>query len=112
MEHQLGGALQACIDECLRCYTICKREAMNHCLETGGKHVEPDHFRLMITCAEICRTSADFMLSGSDLHGHVCAACAEVCAACATSCKRLGGMEECGEACARCATSCFRMSGQ
>ena len=26
---------------------------MNHCLKTGGKHVEPDHFRLMLNCAEM-----------------------------------------------------------
>src|SRR5687768_8425391 len=54
--------MRACIDECLRCYQVCLGMAMTHCLEEGGPHVEPDHFRLMMACAEICRTSAHFML--------------------------------------------------
>jgi hypothetical protein len=84
---------------------------MNHCLESGGKHVEPTHFRLMINCAEICRTAADFMLSNSNLHARICAACAEVCDACAQSCEQVGEMDECIQACRRCADSCRKMSG-
>ena len=110
MKHQFNPALEECITRCLQCYETCKREAMNHCLEAGGKHVAPDHFRLMLTCAEICRTAADFMLSGSDLHPHVCAACVEVCAACAKSCQQVGDMQECAEICRRCEESCRRMT--
>jgi len=40
--------------------------AMNYCLEMGGKHTEPAHFRLMMACAEMCRTSAHFMLIGTE----------------------------------------------
>jgi len=79
---------------------------MNHCLETGGEHVAPDHFRLMTNCAEICRTAADFMLSGSRMIAQVCAACAEVCDACASSCENLGDMDECVRACRECAARC------
>src|SRR5450759_6007596 len=32
-----------CIEECLRCYQSCFGMAMTHCLETGGKHIEPKH---------------------------------------------------------------------
>ena len=46
-----------CIEECLRCYQSCFGMAMTYCLETGSKHVEPKHFRLMTACAEICRTA-------------------------------------------------------
>ena len=56
MTHRLGPEMQKCVDECLRCYGICLGMAMNHCLETGGEHVAPRHFRLMMACAEICRT--------------------------------------------------------
>jgi hypothetical protein len=84
---------------------------MNHCLEAGGKHVEPTHFRLMINCAEICRTAADFMLSNSPLHARICAACAEVCDACAQSCEQVGDMDECVQVCRRCAESCRKMAG-
>ena len=55
----------SCIDECISCHQTCLQTAMGHCLETGGKHVEPVHFRLMMSCAEICQTSANFMLSDS-----------------------------------------------
>lgn len=102
--------MQACIDECLRCYQSCLGTAMNHCLETGGKHLEPGHFRLMMACAEICRTSAHFMLISSDHHKHVCAECAEICEACARSCEKIGDMQDCVDSCRRCAKSCREMS--
>ena len=56
----------------------CYEMAINHCLDTGGKHVEPAHLRLMLDCAEICQTSANFRLNGSDLHHLTCGVCAEV----------------------------------
>lgn len=111
MQHQLNTDMQKCIQECLQCHQTCKQEAMTHCLEAGGKHVEPAHFRLMINCAEICHTCADFMLSNSNVHARICAACAEVCDACAASCEQLGDMDECVQACRRCAESCAQMAG-
>ena len=104
--HHITAKTQACIDECLKCYQACLGSAMSHCLETGGKHVEPKHMRLMIACAEICRTSAHFMLIGSDHHKHVCAECADVCTDCAKSCEQVGDMKSCVDACRRCAESC------
>jgi hypothetical protein len=38
--------MKRCIEDCLRCYGVCTNMAMNHCLELGGEHVEPKHFRL------------------------------------------------------------------
>lgn len=111
MTHATSPHMQQCIDECLRCYQTCLGMAMTHCLEQGGKHVEPKHFRLMIDCSEICRTAAAFMLSGSHLHAKICGACAEVCDACAQSCEQVGDMDECVQACRRCAESCRRMAG-
>ena len=102
--------LQRCIDECLNCHRVCLQTAMNHCLEQGGKHTEPNHFQLMIACAEICRTSASFMLIGTDLHKVTCGACAQVCDACAESCEGMDGMEECARTCRSCAESCRRMA--
>lgn len=101
--------MQHCIDDCLHCYRSCMQESMNHCLETGGRHTEPAHFRLMINCAELCRTAASFMLSNSTMHGAVCAACAQVCEACADSCEQVGGMDDCVRACRACMESCARM---
>lgn len=60
--------------------------AMNHCLESGGKHVEPKHFRLMMACSEICRTSVHFMLMNS---AHHMDGCVEACRLCAESCRAM-----------------------
>lgn len=109
MQH-LSAEMQSCIDECLACYKTCLGMAMHHCLEAGGEHVEPGHFRLMMACVEICRTSAHFMLLGSRHHRHTCAECAEICEECARDCERLDGMEECVQACRRCAESCRKMA--
>lgn len=113
MRHETATkeGIQSCITVCESCHRTCLQMAMNHCLEIGGKHVEPDHFRLMLNCAEICQTAANFMLSGSAIHQQICAACAEVCEACAKSCERVGDMDECVQICRRCAESCRRMAG-
>lgn len=64
--------MQAGIDACIDCHSMCFRMAMTFCLEKGGRHVAPRHLRLMLNCAELCQTSADFMLSDSPMHGRVC----------------------------------------
>ncbi len=108
--HHISPEMQSCIDECLRCHSVCLSTAMNHCLEAGGQHVEPKHFRLMIACAEICQTSANFMLIGTEHHRHVCRECAEICEECARSCEQMGDMQECVDSCRRCAESCRKMA--
>jgi|GEM_PF-143121 len=109
MQSAMPG-IEECIDRCLECHKVCLGEATQHCLESGGDHVAPEHFRLMITCAQICQTSADFMLAGSMLHAQVCGVCALVCEQCAMSCRQLDGMEMCAETCERCAKSCRQMA--
>lgn len=104
--------MKQCIQECLGCHRICL-ETLTYCLQKGGKHAEAKHVRLLMDCVEICQTSADFMLRGSDLHTRTCFACAEVCTACAESCEKMGEdvqMKACAEACRRCAESCRGMS--
>jgi hypothetical protein len=106
-------AMAECIERCTRCHATCV-ETITHCLAMGGRHAEPRHIRLLQDCAQICATSADFMLRGSDLHHHTCGACAEVCARCAEDCERLAEgdepMRRCAEECRRCAESCRRMA--
>lgn len=109
----LSGEMRLCIDECLDCYTTCEVTAA-HCLHLGGKHTDASHIRLLADCAEICRTAADFMLRGSELHARVCAVCAEVCRRCAEECERVDPddqmMRECAAQCRSCADSCERMA--
>ena len=108
--HHVSEALHQCVDACASCAHICLDMAMSTCLEAGGEHIEPKHFRLMIACAEICRSASAVMLTGVEQHRSVCAACAEICEACAMSCEQVGGMQECVYACRRCAKSCRDMS--
>jgi hypothetical protein len=108
--HLMTAEMRACIEECLHCHGICLGMAMNHCLEQGGKHVEPGHFRTMLACAEICQTAVNFMLIGTQRHRETCRICADVCEECAKSCEQVGGMEECVQVCRRCAESCRRMT--
>lgn len=103
--------IQPCVEACSNCHKTCLNTAMTHCLEEGGKHLEAEHFRIMINCAEICQTSVNFLLSGSTFNHHVCGVCAEICEACAKSCEQIGGMEDCVRACRECAESCRKMAG-
>jgi hypothetical protein len=105
--------MQHCIDICQECHSVCL-ETVIHCLQMGGEHAEPNHIRLLLDCAEICQTSANFMLRGSDLHGLTCATCAEVCDRCAEDCERFDDaqMKRCAETCHRCAESCREMATQ
>lgn len=110
-DHQMpAAAMQAAIKACMDCHSTCLQTAMNYCLEAGGRHAGAAHLRLMLNCAELCQTSANFMLSNSPLHGRVCGVCAEACEACARSCEEVGGMRECRDECLRCAKSCRSMA--
>lgn len=102
-------SMQACIEACSHCHQVCLQAALNHCLESGGKHVKPKHFRLLMSCAEICQVSANFQLGSSPFQHRLCGLCAEICEACADDCEKLGEMEECVKACKACAESCRRM---
>jgi hypothetical protein len=116
-EHQtvlqnVGEEMRRCIEECTTCHEVCLA-TVAHCLEAGGEHAEAAHVRLLLDCAQICVTSADFMLRGSELHGETCGACAVVCERCAESCERFADdevMSACADVCRRCAESCRRMA--
>lgn len=114
MSHERNQEMQNCIDSCQSCHEVCL-ETIAHCLEMGGEHAAPNHIRLLQDCVQICQTSADFMIRGSDLHAAVCGVCADVCERCANECERLSQeegdiMARCAEECRRCAESCRQMS--
>lgn len=110
--HTIAPDLETCIDNCTQCHGVCLSTAQ-YCLQKGGEHAEARHVRLLLDCAEICRTSADFMLRGSDLHGRICGVCAEICTRCAAECETMSDdpiMQQCADMCRRCAESCREMS--
>jgi hypothetical protein len=105
-------AMQECIEECLNCHAVCTM-TLQHCIATGGEHTEVNLIGILLDCAEICQTSANFMLRGSPYHLVTCAACAELCRACEEACRAVNADEQlahCGEVCAACAESCDRMA--
>jgi hypothetical protein len=106
-----SAELLRCIDHCEHCHRKCLYAAMSYCLEQGGANVEPPHFRLMMACADLCRMTADSILSGSHIYEHLCLLCSRVCIECAESCERLGNMEQCVEACVTCSESCRQLCG-
>lgn len=108
----LPAEMVDCIRTCNGCHDTCT-EAVTHCLKLGGRHADPAHIRLLLDCAEICKTSADFMLRSSEYHGRVCGVCADVCEACARSCSQFKDdpmMQTCAELCLRCAQACRAMA--
>lgn len=117
MPHSTSGHLsqemEQCIRNCTTCHEACLR-TVAHCLGLGGKHAEASHIALLLSCADICITSARTMLLGSDVHKLTCAACAEICERCAADCERVdpndAQMKACAETCRRCAESCRRMA--
>lgn len=106
-------AMDACITACNDCEKACL-ECLEHCLEMGGEHASRRHITTLSDCAQICATSAAFMMRGSDLHAETCAACAAICDACAESCESLAEgddtMARCAEACRACAEECRKMA--
>jgi hypothetical protein len=112
-----GDAMAVSMDECIRncteCHIICLK-TVTHCLGFGGKHADQAHIRMLLDCAQICATSADFMTRGSPLHQLTCGACAEICQQCADDCERMAEgdqqMLQCVEMCRRCAASCRDMA--
>lgn len=108
----IDPAVRRCIDECVRCHEVCL-STVAYCLEQSGQHAGESHITLLLDCADICHTSADFMLRGSDEHGRICAACAAVCQRCAEDCDQFLGdevMHACADGCRTCADLCEQMA--
>ena len=112
-EHEHGAdEIQDCIEACLNCHAACTMAAQ-HCLAQGDEKADIDMVGVLLDCAEICQTSANFMLRGSPYHGVTCAACAEVCRVCEEACRNFSDDEQlldCAETCASCAEHCEHMA--
>lgn len=107
-----ANAMDRCIQDCIESHRACL-ETVGHCLSKGGRHAQPEHIRVLMDAAQICQTSADFMIRQSDLHAEVCGACAEVMSRCAEACARMADdeqMKRCEESSRRTEESCRRMA--
>lgn len=113
-EEYFNADIDTCIENCIECHRICL-ETLQYCLRLGGRHAEPEHIRRLADCADICQTTADFLIRGSELHRETSAVCGEICGRCADDCAALAGndlqLQECAETCAQCAESCRELAG-
>jgi hypothetical protein len=113
--HHTDDAMKKCIQLCQDCQALCT-ETVLHCLKLGGRHAAPDHIVLLLDCAQICETTAQYLLRESSFHGPICGLCADVCRQCAENCMQIAAddqiLKQCAEMCRRCADSCERMSSK
>lgn len=111
---QHAHAMEQCIEYCTNCHRTCLEATARHFRGEREPKLNEALVRLLLDCADICRTSADFMIRGSDQHQHTCRTCAAICTRCADECDKIGEdpyMAACAEICRRCATSCAQMAG-
>ena len=110
---QLSNEMKQCLENCLQCHKICE-QLIPHCLEMGGAHAEKEHIQKLFLCADVCRTSAHFMMWNSQFHHQVCGVCAEVCRECAADCETIAQGDQlikiCADVCKKCADSCSSMA--
>jgi hypothetical protein len=105
----LAFTLSECVDRCLACHRACE-ENVSRSVDKGHA---VEHVRLLLDCAEICRTCAGFMMRESEHHAMVCHVCAQLCEECAQSCLAFHGdidLERCADACQACVVSCRAMA--
>lgn len=110
-EFIMSEEVRECIQDNLDCFRICN-QTLVRCLSIGGKHSEIEHVNLIIDCARICDTNADFMLRNSTYYPQTCGLTADICDECADTCDRFEDdfMKECASVCRRCAESCREMA--
>ncbi|MGE5533641.1 MAG: four-helix bundle copper-binding protein [Bacillota bacterium] len=106
-ELEASEGVRECLEDSLECYKTCSETALR-CLNMGGKHAKSTHLNLLIDCAKICNTNADFILRNSNYYPQTCGITADICDECADSCDRFDDdfMKECAQVCRRCAESC------
>ncbi len=110
-EVMMSDEIRECVRDCLDCFQTCT-ETSARCLNIGGKHAEVEHVNLIMDCARICNTNADFMLRNSIYYPQTCGITADICDECADTCERFDDdfMKECASMCRRCAESCREMA--
>ena len=113
--HHTDDEMQKCIQLCRDCHAMCT-QTIAHCLKLGGRHAAPDHIRLLVDCAQMCATAADYMIRESPFHDRLCRLCSELCKQCGKDCEQVARddqmVKQCIEMCRKCAGSCERMASK
>ena len=112
-QFSINAEMQECVKTCTDCHQTCIETAI-YCMQSDNRLYEAKDIRLLFDCAEVCQTSANFLLRGSDMHTYTCAVCSEICDVCAQECSRFNDdtrMQACADICRKCANSCHHTAG-
>lgn len=113
MTNTAAEMAEECIQDCIECNRTCM-ETLTHCLQVRGSGAEAEIVQLLLDCAQMCQTTADFMIRNSSRHPRVCVVCADLCGLCAVACANYRDdpeMQICADVCRRCDDSCRQMGG-
>ncbi|MGE5556588.1 MAG: four-helix bundle copper-binding protein [Methanocella sp.] len=110
-ENMAAAEVHQCLKDSLDCYQTCT-ETIIRCISMGGKHAKAENINLLMDCARICNTNADFIMRNSTYYPQICGICADICDECGDECDKFDDdfMKECASACRRCAESCREMA--
>jgi hypothetical protein len=95
-----------CITALQACHAACLQFATFDCLEGGILQVEANRIRLMLDCAEICQTAANFLIRDSDHYLRVCREAAVICEDLSSVCCKITTMKRVLVACNNCVSAC------
>jgi hypothetical protein len=101
---------QSCMEACTQCHQTLMHTVMQYSLPHDTTQFDIELFRLMMNCAELCQTTANFQLSDSKFCRQVATLNAQLCEECAAGCERRGDLEDCVQACRECAECCRNLN--
>jgi hypothetical protein len=104
--------LRDAVEDCLDTYAMCK-ETVAYCLEAGGPFADGHLIVTLMTCADTCKNTAEFIVVETDLAGMSCGFCAIVCERCAERCEAMPDDEQmdlCAERVRKTAGACLAVA--
>jgi hypothetical protein len=109
----ISQEVRECIKATSECYSV-SAETFRYCVEGEMDLRDPQLMRLLIDCCEICQTTQNSLLRGSDLSLMLSAVCVEACEQLAAACRDADGSDEqftrCAETCDETADCCRRLA--
>lgn len=95
------------INSCVQCVAACE-DAINYCLKTGMASVEL--VNVLRDCIDICKTTSNLMMRGSEHGEHLTKECREICMVCAEECinSNIEYLKKCADTCKACAAECIK----
>lgn len=106
--------MRSAIAECEQCAQVCLEAATTHCLSGAGAARDPVLIRLLLDCGDLCRTSSNFLLRGSEYANYPVGICAHLCDQAAGACEAALDddpvLAACARACRGCAATCLELS--